>query len=84
MGKVEFHPVTRRLIELEAHNQELQRQVDLQQIVLAWLLSQCPGDTGLQFLSAQANEFDQPDHRERFASEIALLDELRALVASRL
>lgn len=77
MGKVEWHPVTRRLVALEVENKMLQRRLGALQLVVSWLLARQPGDAAQRFLSGQANEFDQPGHREKWDEDIALLDELR-------
>lgn len=81
MEKIEWHHVTRRLVELEARNEMLQRQLNAIQLVVSWLLARQPDNAALRFLSAQANEFDQPDCRRKWEEDIALLDELREDVA---
>ncbi len=78
MAKVKLHPVKEQLLRLELQAQQLQDQVDVLLVVLAWLLERQPGDAGLHFLSRQANALEEtPDHEE----EVATLDSLRELVA---
>jgi hypothetical protein len=78
MGKVVWHPVTRRFVELEARTRMLEERNEAMQMVLAWLLSRHPDDDVFHFLACQANTLDTPETRSRFLEAIALLDELRA------
>lgn len=79
--KMTIAVLTQRTIDQEARLRLLEDRCEAQEYVLAWLLKQQPKDRGDSFLRAQANEFDQPAHREKFREAIALLDDLRALVA---
>ncbi len=77
MGKIEWHPITRRLVELEVQNNQLQRRMNALQLVVSWLLARQPDDKALLFLSAQANELNQSGSQGKWEEDIALLDELR-------
>lgn len=66
-----------RFIEQEARIRMLEEHCQAQQLVLSWLLARQPAEQALEFLSAQANEFDQPEHQQKYPEYIALLDELR-------
>ena len=73
--------VTTRLIEQEARLNILEERCAAQQLVLSWLLARQAPESR-EFLSAQANEFDQPLSAEKWPQHIDLLDELREDVAS--
>lgn len=73
--------IAQRFIEQEARILMLEERCEAQELVLAWLLKNQPEDAGYWFLSSQANEFDQPEHREKYPASIALLDHLRTLLS---
>lgn len=69
------------LIDHEARIRMLEERNQALQLVLSWLLARQPEDSAKCFLSAQANEIDQPAHAHKYPEHIALLDELREDVA---
>lgn len=71
-----------QVIDHEARIRMLEDRCEAQEYVLAWLLKQFPDDGGYWFLSVQANELDQPEHRHRYHEAIALLDHLRELLST--
>ena len=73
MENVELHPITRRLVELEAKNQQLQEMLRAQQMTIGWLMARlCPQDAR-RFLADQATELEPSG---RYAEFVAQFDEL--------
>lgn len=58
----------------------LEEESNTYQIILAWLIANCGSDSGVKFLSSQANELESTDSSKRkYKHAIATLDSVREL-----
>ena len=73
MKNVEFHPITRRLIELELRDKQMQDRLTGLEFVVGWLMAQTCPDESLRYLRDQATDLESSSSNEEF---VALLDDL--------